>query len=111
MRSVLTVPQLEAAADDVAITFADLPVPFPVNSASELTSAEAHEISARSERHGFAILALPPDPLPPDTLLRLAGSLCLGEAFVPPLYTLGGAAARVSCISATLNASTADADH
>ena len=104
--------ELLAAARSARTTFQLVPAePVAMADAGAVTAVEAQRVADRYARHGFAILALPAGPLTEDSVAALAGSLGLGEPFVPPLYLLAGAAPAVSRISAGSTAGTTDADH
>jgi alpha-ketoglutarate-dependent taurine dioxygenase len=113
MHTPLTADQLLAATTSVGTTFDRIPAePVSVADPSRVVRAEAVEIVRRYDRYGFAIMRLATGPFTEDVLLDLAVSLCLGEAFVPPLYTRDGREApKVSRISAARNAGTRDASH
>lgn len=112
MRMTATSDDLLAAARSVVTTFAQIPsAPVAVVDAATICRGHAIEIVRRYTRHGFAVIGVA-EPVSPDTPLALARSLCLGPAFVPPLYSMGGRQApAVSRISATANVGTPDADH
>jgi alpha-ketoglutarate-dependent taurine dioxygenase len=103
---------LLTAARSVVTTFAHTPSEsVPVTNAANLSRGEAATIARRYARHGFAICEHA-GAVDSGTTLALAKSLCLGQAFVPPLYSMGGRKPpAVSRISASANSGTPDADH
>ncbi|MFI2710809.1 TauD/TfdA family dioxygenase [Micromonospora sp. NPDC018662] len=109
----VTADRLLAATGSVRTTFDRIPAdPVTIADPAHLGHDEAAETVRRYDRHGFAIMRLPRGPFTEERLLDVAGSLCLGEPFVPPLYTLAGRQApKVSQISAARNAGTRDAGH
>jgi hypothetical protein len=113
MNKAVTAAELLAAARSTTITFQGVSAePVVVGDPVNVTQAEAGRIVWRYARHGFAIIQVESPNLTENTLVSIAGSLCLGEPFVPPLYTRNGNdAAKVSRISAARNAGTVDADH
>jgi alpha-ketoglutarate-dependent taurine dioxygenase len=113
MRQVVSTDEVLATASAVRTTFEDLPAdPVGISDPSVIRWTESAQIADRYTRHGFAVLQLSSSSINPGTLLALAGSLGLGEAFVPPLYTKGGNRARpVSRISAASNLGTSDESH
>jgi len=110
---LLAAEDLLAAARSVTVTFDRIPSePVSVADAAEISRADAARIARRYQGHGFAIIRVSPGTASPDTLLAMARSLCLGPAFVPPLYSIGGRQAPpVSRISAAANVRTAFASH
>lgn len=113
MRNSVSYEVLLNAARKVVTTFPGRPrEPVPVRDVTRLGYGELAEVPRRYEAHGFCTMELLTDTPSPRTLTLLARSLGLGEPFLPPLYTLGGApASAVSTISAGRNTGTADADH
>ena len=113
MTTPIIADELVAAGRAAHTTFEDIPAePVTVADAANVSSAEGSDIMRRYTAHGFSILRLMSAPVDGDTLRSLAESLCLGDSFVPPLYTTGGAeAAKISRISATRNAGTGYANH
>ncbi|MFD4789745.1 TauD/TfdA family dioxygenase, partial [Streptomyces sp. NPDC058459] len=113
MRNAVTFDELVVAADKVTVTFDSIPPQaVRVHDVTHLPYPEATEIVHRYERHGFAVIELVSDAPSPESLMHLARVLGLGEPFIPPLYSLGGAQPKsVSRISAARNVDTVDAEH
>jgi len=113
MSNTVSTEDLLAATRAVSTTFEKVPAqPIVIGDVAKVTPREAGLIVDRYQRHGFAIMRLESPTLTEQTLMDLAESMCLGEPFIPPLYTLNGnQAPKVSRISAARNAGTTDADH
>jgi hypothetical protein len=114
--SMSTGPSLQellAAAARVITAFDTIPDrPVAIADASELAPETAREIVERYDRNGFCVVELVADDPMPATLEVLGASLCLGDPFIPPLYTMGASKpGPFSRISAARNSGTSDADH